>query len=140
MKKLLTLAILILMQTAVFAFGKNPHFFVQMENLSNQQTYVSFQPLTRNVSLIPELVEHSLLPPHQLTARFGVVFEPLGKNDSFNIIFTGKEDCTFNVAFYAVNNPKITIAGAGCFGGGYEIKGNTLRLYISDIHWNLNGF
>lgn len=122
--------------TPFLVSAANPHFFVQMENLSSQQTSVSFRALTPNVSLIPELADHSLLPPNQLTARFGVMFTPLGKDDNFNIIFTGKQDCLFNVAFYAVNNPKITISGPGCFGGGYEIIGNTLRLFVSDIHWN----
>lgn len=110
-----------------------PHFFVQMENQSNQDAAISFQPLVGNVSLVPTLSTHTTLPAHQKSQKYGVVFNPLGRNDSFNIVFTGKQDCAFTVEFFAPNDPKITISGFGCFGGGYRVNRDTLELYVSDI-------
>jgi hypothetical protein len=111
----------------------SPHFYVQMENQSNQPAFISFRQAAGNVSLMPILSDHTDLSAHQQSNKYGVVFDPIGKTDTFNIVFTGRQDCVFNIAFYAVNNPQINISGAGCFGGGYHISGNTLVLYISDI-------
>jgi hypothetical protein len=111
-----------------------PHFFVQMENQSDHDAAISFQPVVGSVSLTPELPSHTTLSAHQKSQKYGVVFNPLGKDDSFNIVFTGKQDCAFKVEFYAVYNPKITISGYGCFGGGYRVNRDTLELYVSDIH------
>lgn len=111
-----------------------PHFYIQMENRSEQNATISFQPVVGNVSLTPSLNDHTNLLAHQRSRQYGVVFNPLGKDDQFNIIFTGKKDCAFNVAFYAPYDPKITISGLGCFGGGYQVQGDTLILYITDIH------
>lgn len=110
-----------------------PHFYVQMENQSNQDASVSFTPRVGNVSLAPELSSHTSLPAHQKSQKYGVVFNPLGRDDSFNIVFTGKQDCAFTIEFFAPNDPKVTISGLGCFGGGYRVNRDTLELYISDI-------
>lgn len=112
----------------------NPHFYVRMENKSNQDAFISFKPVVGNVSLLPVLNSHTPLLTHEQSQKYGVVFNPLGRNDTFDIIFTGKQDCSFNIAFYAQNNPKVTISGPGCFGGGYRVNKDTLELYISDIH------
>lgn len=131
----LTLAISVSHAKSAAALSTNdPHFYVQMENQSDHTTSISFQKVSGNVSLSPTLAEHTPLAAHDKSDKYGVVYNPLGRNDTFNIVFTGKQDCTFNVAFFAVNNPKINISGYGCFGGGYKIKGNTLELYVSDIH------
>lgn len=116
-----------------------PHFFIQMENQSAKETLLRFQPVTGNVSLEPALADATPLAPASQSARYGVVFNPLGRDDTFNVVFTGQQDCAFHVAFYAPNNPKITVSGPGCFGGGYKVVGDTLRLYVSDIHLSMSG-
>ena len=100
-----------------------------------------FHPVTGNVSLEPSLIDGTPLSASQMSSKYGVVFNPLGRDDTFDVVFTGQQDCAFNVAFYAPNNPKITVSGPGCFGGGYRVNGNTLVLYITDIHfnWGVNG-
>lgn len=110
-----------------------PHFYIQMENHSERDASISFQKVIGNISLIPTMSDHTTLLSHQKSGKYGVEISPLGRDDQFNIVFTGKEDCAFNVAFYAVYDPKITISGLGCLGGGYKLQGNTLVLYISDI-------
>jgi hypothetical protein len=133
-KKIFTLFAFIFITTSAFAQNRVPHFFVQMENQSLKETSISFQPVVGNVYLQPSLADHHPLKAHETSEKYGVVFNPLGRNDSFNIVFTGKKDCAFNVAFYSEYNPKITMSGMGCFGGGYRITGNTLVLYVTDIH------
>jgi hypothetical protein len=111
-----------------------PHFYIQMDNQSNKDISLNFQPVSGSVSLTPTLANNVPLLAHQQSNKYGVIFDDLGRDDTFNVIFTGQQDCVYNVAFYAVNNPKITISGLGCFGGGYHIDGNTLVLTVLEIH------
>jgi len=113
----------------------DPHFYLVMENQSAQDVTMSFQPVVGNVSLDPVLPDHTALAAGKDSAKYGVIFQPLDPSDTFNVVFTGAQDCTFNVAFFAPGDPKITVSGLGCAGGGYKIiGGDTLMLYISDIH------
>lgn len=118
------------------ALASVPHFFVQMENRSDKQAAISFQKGVGNVWLEPNLADKTPLPSHQKSMKYQVNIEPLDPKATFNIIFTGKQNCNFNIAYYAPANPKVTVSGFGCHGGGYEITGNqyTLLLYISDIN------
>ena len=138
MKKFLLLAGLVAASSVSYATPLNqstaPHFYVMMENHSDKDASISFQKVVGEVDLDPVLADHTPLPAHKTSAKYGVNFHPLGKKDNFNIVFTGKEDCAFNIAFYSQGNPKITVSGLGCFGGGYSISGDTLFLYISDIN------
>jgi hypothetical protein len=113
-----------------------PHFYVVMQNQSQKDVTTSFQKGVGNVDLEPILNDHTPLPAHKTSIKYGVNFHPLDPQDTFNIVFTGEQDCTFNVAFYAPGNPKISMSGLGCYGGGYSIidGGYTLLLYVSDIH------
>ncbi len=111
-----------------------PHFFVQMENRTAQNVGISFQLDAGEASLAPTLENKTLLPAHQMSATYGVVYPHLGANDVFSIVFTGKQDCAYKVEFLAPGDPKITISGLGCYGGGYAVNGHTLLLYVSDIH------
>lgn len=112
------------------------HFFIQAENRSDKNASLSFQQDVGNIYLDPIMNEHTNIAAHALSTKYGVHIEPLDPKASFNIIFTGKQDCTFNIGFYGPGNPKVTVSGAGCYGGGYEIidNGTALLLYISDIH------
>lgn len=113
----------------------NPHFFLQMENRSDKNVMVSFQQGAGNIYLKPFLPDHTPMAAHQVSERYGIYIEPLDRNSTFNIIFTGQHDCTFNVAFFAPGRPKITTFGLGCYSVGYEMadNGGTLLLYVSDI-------
>lgn len=111
------------------------HFFIQMENRSARNATISFQQVDGNVFLEPTLVDRSPLAAHKISDRYGVHIEPLDPKSNFNIVFTGRKACTFNVAFYAPGKPKITTYGLGCAGCGYQLvdNGSTLLLYITDI-------
>ena len=113
-----------------------PHFYLQMENQSDKEASISFQQGVGNVSLTPVLQDHTSLAGHQQSAKYAVTFSPLDPADTFNVIFTGKRDCTFTVGYFAPGNPKISVSGYGCNGGGYRIidGGYTLLLYVSDVH------
>jgi len=113
-----------------------PHFNLVMENQSDKDATISFQQVVGNVDLTPVLADHMPLALHSSSIKYGVNFHPVDPQDTFNIIFTGKQDCTFNIAFYAPADPKVTVSGPGCYGGGYSILdgGYTLLLYVSDIH------
>ncbi len=141
MKQLLVLAGLIAVSNLSYAsslntIATNPHFYVMMENRSDKDVSISFQKGVGDVDLNPILNDHTLLPAHKTSLKYGVNFHPLGREDTFNIVFTGKQDCAFNVGFYSRGNPKITVSGLGCYGGGYSINDldHTLLLYVSDIH------
>ena len=116
--------------------GSSPHFYIEMQNQSQKNASISFSEGVGNVYLQPELLKFTPLPPNQISEKYGVYFDPLLPEDTFNIIFTGKNDCVFNVGFFAPADPVITMSGLGCAGGGYRIidNGTTLLLYISDIH------
>lgn len=138
MKQLMILAGLIA-TTSVFAFSpaaSSPHFNLVMENRSDKDVNISFQQEIGYIDLDPVLNDHTPLSPHSTSLKYAVNFYPLDPKDTFNIVFTGKQNCTFNIAFYAPANPKVTISGLGCYGGGYSITdgGYTLLLYVSDIH------
>lgn len=124
-----------LLSSTVFA-DPVPHFYIQMENQSDKNASISFQKNVGNVSLQPVLNDHTPLPAKQLSNRYNVFFDPLDSADTFNIVFTGKNDCTFTVGYFAPANPKVSVSGLGCRGGGYRIidGGYTLLLYVSDIH------
>jgi len=141
MKKSAILFSLIAMSNLTYALPLNtlatdPHFYVVMQNRSGKDVTTSFQKGVGDVDLQPILNDHTPLPAHKTSIKYGVNFHPLDPQDTFNIVFTGEQDCTFNVAFYAPGNPKITVSGLGCYGGGYSIidGGYTLLLYVSDIH------
>jgi hypothetical protein len=110
-----------------------PHFYVQMENQTAQDVGISFQLNEGEAYLTPTLNNKTLLAAHQTSYSYGVIFPKLSSQDAFSIVFTSKQDCAFKVEFFAPGDPKITIAGLGCAGGGYSIDGHTLKLYISDI-------
>lgn len=107
-----------------------------MQNRSYTDATISFSQNIGNVYLDPTLSDHTPLPANSTSHKYGVVINPLLPEDTFDIIFTGKHDCTFTVGFYAPANPKITMEGPGCSGGGYQIidNGMTLQLFISEIH------
>ena len=113
-----------------------PHFYVQMENRSDKPASISFQTDIGNVYLNPTLSTNTPLAAQEKSEKYEVHIEPLNDKSTFNIVFTGKRPCTFNIGYYAPANPKVTVIGPGCYGGGYQIidKGYTLLLYISDIH------
>jgi hypothetical protein len=113
-----------------------PHFYLQMENASDKDVTISFKKGIGKSDLMPALSENTKLLAHTDSDKYGVEFHPLLPWDTFNITFTGKHDCNVNVAFYAPSDPKITLSGLGCNGGGYKIidNGYTLLLYISDIN------
>lgn len=113
-----------------------PHFYIQMENRSDKAASVSFQTDIGNVYLNPTLSTNTPLAAQEKSKKYEVHIEPLDDKSTFNIVFTGKKPCTFNIGYYAPANPKVTVIGPGCYGGGYQIidKGYTLLLYISDIH------
>jgi len=114
----------------------SPHFYLQMENLSDNNADISFAKGRGDVTLDPVLTDHTQLPAHSDSQKYAVEFHPLLPWDTFNIVFTGNKSCTVNIAFYAPSDPKITISGYGCAGGGYKIidSGTTLLLFISDIN------
>lgn len=111
------------------------HFYVQMENRTEGSVGISFQQAVGNIYLDPVLADYTPLAAHQASEKYGVHIEPLDPKSTFNIVFTGKKDCTFNVAFYAPGRPKITSYGLGCYGGGYQLidNGATLLLFVTDI-------
>lgn len=133
-KRLFLLLILLTLGPMVLA-DPTPHFNVQMENQSEKPAWLSFQNVG-NVSLQPVLTDNTLLPSKQQSIQYKVYFDPLTIQDNFNIIFKGKQNCIFNIAYFAPGSPKITVSGLGCNGGGYRIidSGETLLLYVTDIH------
>lgn len=122
------------------AIANASHFNLKMENRSDKDTTITFTRHTGNVSLIPELQANTYLAPHTMTFSYGVEITPMSPQASFDITFKGKENCTFTVGYYGPGNPKISIAGSGCHGGGYELieDNHTLLLYVSDIHLKKN--
>jgi hypothetical protein len=138
MKKFFCLISALLLSGTVFANNSsdNPHFYIQMQNQSQKSATISFSPLVGNVFLQPELIKNTPLPANEVSQKYGVYFDPLTTEDTFNIIFTGKNDCVFTVGYFAPADPTIFISGLGCAGAGYKITdgGKTLLLYISDIH------
>ncbi len=114
-----------------------PHFYVKMENQSDKDASISLQQGVGNVYFTPNLVDHTALPAHQKSQRYGVTFAPIDPSSTFNVVFTGQNDCAFNIASYSPGIPKVTMSGPGCHGGGYkfveEADGRSLLLYISDI-------
>lgn len=139
-KKLAALMGLLLLtslcSTPLFA-NSRPHFYVQMENRSDKTASISFKTDIGNVFLNPVLNTDTPLSAQEKSRKYEVHIEPLNDKSTFNIIFTGKQDCTFNIGYYAPANPKVTVSGPGCYGGGYQITDNgyTLLLYVSDIHF-----
>lgn len=117
-------------------YAAPPHFYIQMENLSDKAAAISFKQEVGNVFLEPGLADKTPLDAHTSSAQYDVHIEPLDPKATFDVVFTGKKDCTFNIGFYAPANPKVIVSGEGCYGGGYQItnEGTTLLLYISDIH------
>ncbi len=115
-----------------------PHFYIKMENQSDKDATVSFQQDVGYVFLTPILGDHTALPAHQKSQRYGVTLAPLDPADTFNIVFTGQNDCTFKIGFFGPGNPTVNVSGSGCYGGGYKIvdegDGLSLVLYVSDIH------
>jgi hypothetical protein len=142
MKKVLFILGLLVLNNTILAntpsaiSDPSPHFYVEMQNQSQKNASISFAPGVGNVFLQPELLKMTPLPANQTSNKYGVYFDPLVPEDTFNIIFTGKNDCIFTVGFFAPADPIITMSGLGCAGGGYKIieNGTTLLLYISDIH------
>lgn len=132
--KQLIITCLMLIANSAFA-ATDAHFYLQMENRSNKPASVSFKPEKGNVYLEPTLADHTPLSAHSNTPKYGVHIEPMDPAATFNVVFTGNQDCTFNIGFYGPANPKVIVSGAGCQGGGYEIidNGSALLLYISDI-------
>ena len=84
------------------------HFYIQMENQSNKNVSMSFQEVNGSVYLQPTLENNTLLPAHQLSLKYGAVFSDLNPTDTFNIVFTDQQDCTFNVAFYSANGSAVS--------------------------------
>ncbi|RDI45191.1 hypothetical protein [Aquicella lusitana] len=131
----------LLLSTALYA-SSPAHFYLQMENRSEKTTILRFEPNEKNsqtaVYLIPALNNNTPLAAHEKSPQYGVHIEPLTAQATFDIIFTGKQDCHFTVGYYGPGNPKVSVAGPGCLGGGYQLidKGRTLLLYISDIRRN----
>lgn len=111
-----------------------PHFYIQMENQSTQDVTLSSQVDQGEVQFSPMLSDGTLLPANQTSQSYGVIYPNFGKDDVFSILFTGKKSCEYKVEFFAPGDPKITIQGLGCAGGGYKLDGHTLILYVSDIH------
>lgn len=124
-----------LLSASVYA-NTGPHFYVKMENRSAKPASISFQPDVGSVSLNPIMSDHTPLAAQETSEKYEVYFKPLDTKSTFNIVFTGKQDCTFNIGYYGPANPKVTVSGPGCYGGGYQItdSGHTLLLYVSDIH------
>jgi len=111
-----------------------PHFFVVMENQTDQDVSISFKVDTGQVYLTPSLPDHTPLASHQSSQKYGVVYPVVGTSDVFSMIFTGQQDCDISVEFFAPGNPKITMAGFGCDGAGYRVVGDTLFLTATGIH------
>jgi hypothetical protein len=129
---IIVLAISLLSATAM----ASPHFYLQMQNRSNKEATISFKQGLGNVYLEPVLGDHTALAAHESSKKYEVHIEPLDPKSTFNTIFTGKQDCTFNISYYGPANPKVIVSGAGCYGGGYQIidNGHTLLLYVYDIN------
>ena len=111
----------------------SPHFYVVMENQTDHDLSMSFKPVVGDVSLIPVLSDHTSLAAHQSSQKYGVVFATLGKDDSFSMTFSGNNDCTIKVGFFAPGVPTISMAGPSCYGAGYRVVGDTLFLSATDV-------
>ncbi len=133
LRKLIAAAVLIAASTSTFAA---PHFFLQLKNGTNKNITISVKENVGKMHLEPQLVDNTPLAAQQSSEKYGVVFEPLTAEGMFDVVFTGQKACTFTIGYFAPGNPKITVMGHGCNGGGYQIidNGHTLLLYVSDIH------
>ncbi|MBA3660122.1 MAG: hypothetical protein H0W64_00150 [Gammaproteobacteria bacterium] len=111
----------------------SPHFYLQMENKTDQNVTISFKKEVGNVYLEPTLPDETPLAAHTLGAKYEVHIEPMERTATFNVHFTGRQYCQYNISFYGPGNPKVTVSGPGCHGGGYRVLDHTLLLYVSDI-------
>lgn len=114
----------------------SPHFSVYLENRTDQAITTRFKENQGHAYLLPAMNDNTPLAAHQKSIAYGVVFPQLGRDDKFDMILTGKQDCSFTVGFYASGNPSIVIQGPGCFGGGYTVnlQDRYVVLYVTDIH------
>lgn len=128
--------VITLLSTLAYA-DPAPHFLILMQNLSQKDVTLRFQPGIGNVYLQPTLPDQTPLPAGQMSSKYGVYIDPLTPFDTFSIVFTGQKDCSFTIGFYAPADPTVSISGPGCDGGGYQIvdNGGTLLLFVSDIHY-----
>lgn len=113
-----------------------PHFSVIVENKTDQNIKMRFRENQGESYLLPSMADNTPLAAHQTSSPYGVVFPHLGRTDTFDIILTGKQDCSFTIGFYAQGDPSVAIQGLGCFGGGYSINlpDRSITLYVTDIH------
>lgn len=112
----------------------DPHFFVVMENQTNQDVSISFKVDAGHVNITPSLSDHTPLPAHQSSQQYGIIYPVVGNSDVFSMIFTGKQDCAISVEFFSPGNPKLTISGYGCNGVAYRVVGDILYLTATGIN------
>ena len=122
LKKSLLLASLLTLASASAISA--PHFYMAMENNSNKDTVFKLEPA---------LADETPLVAQTSTLKYAVNIEPMDPSATFDVVFKGKNECVYTVGFYQPGNPKVSMMGPGCKGGGYRFENHVLVFYISDI-------
>ena len=131
LKKSLLLASLLTLASASAISA--PHFYMAMENNSNKDATISFRQQDTVFKLEPALADETPLVAQTSTLKYAVNIEPMDPSATFDVVFKGKNECVYTVGFYQPGNPKVSMMGPGCKGGGYRFENHVLVFYISDI-------